>query len=81
MGDRDDQLVVVRGVICANQNSARNRSPASNCACEIIASPRRSLRRRSQAIGLSSALNVSFARGLPAAALSPLRTCCLSLLD
>jgi hypothetical protein len=54
----------VRGVICANQKSARSRSPASNWACEIIGSPSRSLRRRSQAMGLSAALNVSEGRGL-----------------
>jgi hypothetical protein len=46
MGDKEDQLMVVRGV-CANQKSARSRSPASNCDCEIIASPLRFLRRRS----------------------------------
>jgi hypothetical protein len=63
IGADEDQFIVVRGVICANQKSARSRSPASNWACEIIASPLRCLRRRSQAMGLSSALTPAQARG------------------
>ena len=57
-----DQLTVRRGVICANQKSARRRSPASNCACEISASPLRSLRRRSHARGLSAIVDSRRAR-------------------
>jgi hypothetical protein len=61
-----DQLMVTRGVICANQKSARSRSPASNCACEISASPSRSLRRRSHASGLSAGLTLALVCGDPA---------------
>ncbi len=62
-----DQFMVTRGVICANQKSARSRSPPSNCACEIMASPSRSLRRRSHASGLSAGLTLALVRGAAAA--------------
>jgi hypothetical protein len=63
MGDKEDQLMVVRGV-CANQKSARSRSPASNCDCEIIASPLRFLRRRSHGDRAFVGVKLILAHGL-----------------
>jgi hypothetical protein len=48
----------MRGIRCARVNSARNRSPASNCTGSISARPSRLLRRASHASGLSASSTV-----------------------
>ena len=49
----------MRGISCARVNSARSRSPASNCTGSISARPSRPLRRASQASGLSASSTVT----------------------